>query len=134
MDLERLSQAYYLKKEIAIYQEQLQDLWDMASPGAVSMDGMPSTHGNGSKVENLVLQIEAMTEKIHNKQQELLVELQDLTDWIMRIPDSHLRLVFVLRFLNALSWQEVADALGGKNTEDSCKKMVYRYLNSLSEE
>ena len=55
-------------------------------------------------------------------------ELDKLIDYITDIPDSQIRQIFNLRFIDGYKWNTVADIVGGGNTEDSIKKAVYRYL------
>ena len=43
------------------------------------------------------------------------------------------RLIFTYRFVDCLSWQKVAEAVGGGNTEGSVKMICYRYLDSDAE-
>ena len=49
--------------------------------------------------------------------------------FIADINDSHMRRIIRLRFLDGLSWADVARMVGG-NTEDSVKKMFYRFLEN----
>lgn len=50
-----------------------------------------------------------------------------LERYISEISDSLMRQIFTYRFVNGLSWDQVAAKIGG-NTGGSVKKMCYRYL------
>ena len=52
---------------------------------------------------------------------------------ISQIPDSLLRQIFTLRYLEGLSWQFIAQRIGGGN-EDSIRMMHQRYLRRLEQE
>lgn len=55
-------------------------------------------------------------------------ELDKLIDYITDIPDSQIRQIFNLRFIDGYKWNTVADIVGGGNTEASMKMSVARYL------
>ncbi len=54
-------------------------------------------------------------------------ELDKLIDYITDIPDSQIRQIFNLRFIDGYKWNTVADIVGGGNTEDSVRMAVIRY-------
>ena len=62
------------------------------------------------------------------RQLQCAKEQKRLEEYIASIPDSLTRQIFALRFVNGLSWRQVAFHVGGGNTEESVKKVVYRYL------
>lgn len=46
----------------------------------------------------------------------------------VKCPDAHMRRILQLRYVQGLSWDEVAARIGGGNTEDSVRKAAGRYL------
>ena len=58
---------------------------------------------------------------------ELLEMLNSVEEFIAGIDDSRMRRIITLRFIDNLSWNEVARSIGG-NTEDSIKKSFYRFM------
>ena len=58
---------------------------------------------------------------------EILETINKIEAFISEIDDSHMRRIVHLRFVEGLSWSEVARRIGG-NTEDSVKKTFYRFL------
>lgn len=52
---------------------------------------------------------------------------------IAEIPDSLLRQIFTMRYLEGLPWQLIAQRVGGSN-EDSLRIMHGRYLDALERE
>lgn len=58
---------------------------------------------------------------------ELLETLNDVEEFISSISDSHIRRIVNLRVVEGLSWQKVADKIGG-NTEDSVRMAFERFL------
>lgn len=58
-----------------------------------------------------------------------LLEIQAKTEEeISKIPTSRLRMIFEFRYIDNLSWQQVAWRIGNKATEESVRKEHNRYL------
>lgn len=58
-----------------------------------------------------------------------LLELQtNVEEEINKLPTSRLRMIFEFKYIDNLSWQQVAWKIGNNATEDSVKKECYRYL------
>lgn len=63
-----------------------------------------------------------------NLEIELLETLNQVEEFIASVTDSRMRRIITLRFIDGLSWNKVADRIGGNNTEDSVKKAFYRFM------
>ena len=63
-----------------------------------------------------------------NMELELTETLNQVEEFIAGVEDSRIRRIITLRFIENLSWNKVADRIGGGNTEDSVKKMFYRFM------
>ena len=50
--------------------------------------------------------------------------------FLSELADSRLRQMIVYRYIENMSWVQVADRMGGNNTADGCRKMVDRFLNN----
>lgn len=61
---------------------------------------------------------------------ELLETLNQVEEFIASVKDSRMRRIINLRFIENLSWNKVADRIGGGNTEDSIKKAFYRFMEN----
>jgi len=59
---------------------------------------------------------------------QLLETLNKVEEFISGISDSHTRRIVNLRVIEQLSWNKVADKMGGNNTEDSVRKAFDRFL------
>lgn len=59
---------------------------------------------------------------------ELLETLNDVEKFIASIKDSHIRRIVNLRVVDNLSWNKVADRIGGGNTEGSVKMAFQRFM------
>lgn len=63
-----------------------------------------------------------------NLEIELLETLNQVEKFIASVEDSRMRRIITLRVIDNLSWNSVADRIGGGNTEDSVKKSFYRFM------
>ena len=59
---------------------------------------------------------------------ELLETLNRVEEFIASIKDSHIRRIISLRIVDNLSWNKVADRIGGGNTEGSVKMAFQRFM------
>lgn len=136
MTIKELSQLYWLKKEIAKDQERLEELERLAcSPGSPNYDGMPKAPGySGNKIERYVADILDLRAIIDAKRQQCIHEQLILERYIASIDDSLTRQIFEARFVDCRTWLGVALKVGGGNTEDSVKKICYRYLERTTAE
>lgn len=167
MTVKELSQLFWLNREIELdqrrmnklegeivrLQNEVTELQHRASSTSPNLTGMPKApNTDGNKIERYVAEIvdkeTALNQKIalrdacmgviRSKQLLCLTERTKLETYIAGIPDSLLRQIFTLRFINGLPWFQVAmhlsDGSGVKDvTEDSVKKQCYRYLKSENE-
>ncbi len=59
---------------------------------------------------------------------ELLETLNQVEEFIAGVEDSRMRRIINLRFIEGLSWNMVADRIGGGNTEGSIKMAFQRFM------
>lgn len=59
---------------------------------------------------------------------ELLETLNEVETFIASVKDSHMRRIISLRVVDGLSWNKVADYIGGGNTEGSVKMAFQRFM------
>ena len=59
---------------------------------------------------------------------ELLETLNEVETFIASLKDSHMRRIISLRIVDGLSWNKVADHIGGGNTEDSIRMSFNRFM------
>lgn len=65
---------------------------------------------------------------LEERYDKLLEATNDVLDFIEAIEDSHIRMIITYRFIENYSWLQVAEAMGGGNTEDSVRKSFERFL------
>ncbi len=132
MTLKELSQLYYLNREIEVDKKRLQELEIKAVSCSADLSGMPRSSGVGDRVGRYAAEIADLKSIIEAKHQQCLYERSRIERYISGIEDSYLRQVFTYRFVNGLPWAQVAACVGGRNTDDGCRKAVTRYLEQNS--
>ena len=124
MTVKELSQLYRLNREISQLQQRYEVLRSRVEKVTAVITDMP----RGGRKCDLMDELIDLMELLALRQLQCAKEQKRLEEYIASIPDSLTRQIFALRFVNGLSWRQVAFRVGGGNTEESVKKVVYRYL------
>lgn len=130
MTVKEMSQLYYLNREIEHLQHQLEELECLAEGTTQVITGMPHGSGTSDKVGRYAVRIADLRSMIDNRKARCWDELNRLNAYIDSVEDSLTRQILTLRYVNGLSWQQVADSVGGENTEGAVKQLAYRYLKA----
>ena len=129
MTLKELSQLYYLDKEIELDRERLAELRaNLLCPRSPDYDGMPRNPNPENALERCVAEIVDLEDVIRAKIEQRIYERARLERYISDIPDSLTRQIFTLRFIEGLTWEDVAAKAGGNNTAKNCSNICYRYI------
>lgn len=128
MTKKKLSQLYYLRKEINILRDKIANLEAQATKLNSEISDMPRGFGNNDKLGLYISEILYHKEMLTAKLMQYRIEERRLTDYINAIEDSCTRAIFRLRFVELHSWNAIADIIGNEATEDSIKKKCYRFL------
>ena len=135
MTLKELSQLYYLNREIEIDKERLEALRARVSaPGSPNYDGMPKSPSYENRLERYIAEIVDLEAIISAKITQCQHERNRLERYIADIPDSNLRMIFTLRFINGLSWVQLAFSIGGDCTADGARMACNRYIKKSNEQ
>ena len=59
---------------------------------------------------------------------DILQKANEVEEFIASVDDSRMRRIINLRFIENLSWNKVADRIGGGNTEGSIKMAFQRFM------
>lgn len=128
MTLDELNIHFNLVTELKKAKDMLQNLWNAAYPGGQVLTGMPHAPGVKDKIGDLGIEIADLETEIEVMEAAVNNSAVPVLAFIAEIPDIQTRMVFRLRFCRGYQWKEVARMLGGGNSEDSVKKVCYRYL------
>lgn len=128
-----LQELFYLDELIRTQQERLDSLRERADVKSPTLSDMPRTPGAQDKIGSIV-------PDIVDKEAELAesirryAEMRDrLLDYIDTLPNARIKLIMIKRFINQKTWQEVADEIGGKETEYSVKQACYRFIRGRND-
>ena len=132
MTLQELSKYYKLHERLERNREMLSSLYAAAGPGAQIITGMPHAPGVSDKVGDLAAELWELQSKIDYLEQRCAEEKKKLEKYIGGIKDDQTRMIFRLRFIHCMTWPQVAEAIGGRNTANSVKLVCHRYLNPKS--
>ncbi|MCL2588464.1 MAG: hypothetical protein FWD84_03545 [Oscillospiraceae bacterium] len=131
MTKERLGQLSWLKLEIEELTSRIRRMESALSGRATRIDGM-SWLGRAKEFTNdLAPQLCDLKDQLTLIRESALSEYTVLQAFIAEIEDSQTRLIFTLRYVNGLSWHQVAWKLGG-NTSDSVRMIHNRYLVKIA--
>ena len=130
MTKHELSQLYYLNREIERLQKRLKELEDAALSSTAKITGLPWGSGVPDKVGACAAEIADLRALIELSIQKCWYELNRLNRYIATIEDSQMRQILSLRYVNGMSWTQVAFSIGGGNTADGVRKRHDRFLQT----
>lgn len=134
---EKLIQIRYIRTEILAIQEQINNLKPIKSADKVvgSSPFFPYTamsfNLEGIDVEDYNRRTKKLRNKLIKKKDELLSLQEEMQNFIDGIEDSLTRQIITLRFMNCLSWNEIADKIGSGSSSDSVRKISERFLKNI---
>lgn len=96
--------------------------------GAQQYDGMPHAHEASRKTEQFAALLGQQKEEVQRLEKIVNRSEVEVKAFIGTIDDSKTRLIFRLRFLCGCKWEDVAELMGGRNTEKTVSMACYRYL------
>lgn len=128
MTKRELSQLYWLNREIEEDKHKLTELETVAEGGTAKITGMPHVSGNGRSLENYAVLIAEQRDLIDAKIRQTVILYNRLNRYIATVPDSLMRQILTLRYVNGMSWVQVAMRVGGGNTPDSVRIAHDRFL------
>ena len=132
MNKNQLRQLRHLKSEIRLLKQQIDNLESEIVTDRV----------RGSDVEHPYIEktyiirglaydrrkIKRLKEKLQRRVDDLIDLVVEINEYIETIDDSLIRQIITLRYVNGLTWDQVAARIGGGNTADSLRKMHDRFL------
>ena len=124
-----LSQLYYLSREIERDKRRLKELEALAEGTTQHLTGMPIAPGFGDKTARYAIEIMELKEIIECNLRRYMIEYNRLMRFISEVKDSQMRQILTLRYVNGMTWREVAQSIGGGNTEDGVKQAAHRFIS-----
>lgn len=134
MDISTLKQYYLLEGEIRNEEEKIAKIEAKlcASP-EFDKNGVPKSPTPRNRVEETYIELIARKEDLQRKVAEFKEMKASIERYIENIDDLLIHRIAEERFVNNKRFREIADELGGKNTAESVRKMLNRYIQSNKE-
>lgn len=131
MTCDELYNLRHLPKEAARLESRIAELRCKAEQVVPSGGGGSHGGGVGDKVGSNAAKIADLTRALEISRQKCIDEEMRAMRFVESLTDARLRLIIELFFIDGLSWRKVADIIGGKETENSCKQYCKRKLKEL---
>jgi len=130
MTEKELMQLKFLKLEIAIMREELEQLKSLRDYEALRIDGMPKSGTHSDRVANIAAAILDLEAKLYTHVEELLEKWDRCEQYIHSINDEDLRLMLRLRFIDGLVWEEVSEQMF--LSETTLKRLMRHWRKTYS--
>lgn len=131
MTKKELSQLYWLNREIAEEKRKLEELQAAAAGCTQSITGLPHVGSVGDKISDLAILIAEQRDLINLKVRQSVIEYNRLNRYIASVEDAQMRMILSLRYVNGLSWQQVAFQIG--ETDESYPRRKHNDFLKKSE-
>ena len=79
--------------------------------------GMPQINGISDKIAKYAGEIADIKNLLYLNLKKCFYELKRLNRFVLGIEDSQMRLILTLRYINRLSWQQVALSIGERDEQ-----------------
>ena len=130
MTTHELKQLFYYKKEIEMHQQRIAELEAMATDTTSKITGLP----RGTRIVDktaLAGEIADLKKQVELKSELCVLEYSRTMRFVLGVEDSLMRQILSYRHISWLTWREIAQRLGGGNTEDSVRMMHSRFLKRM---
>lgn len=127
MTQKELSQLYYLNREIEQLQAKIDEIETKAESTTKPITGMPNVPGITDRTGKYAIELAHLKSVLEVNIKKCFYERDRLDAYIQSIPDSQMRMILSLRYINGLSWEQVAASIGGISAEGA-KKKNYRFI------
>lgn len=129
MTLNELYSIPHLEREIDEISKRIKEIEEMGESTTAQLSGMPSSNKKSDKVGECGTALAYYKELLYDAQKKRIVAEIEIVKYIETVKDAEMRRKLWLRFVRQMQWQEIADKIGGNNTEDSIRKSVNRFVN-----
>lgn len=136
MDKEQLKQIRYIKSEIEIIENQIDNIEPTMVTDKVtgSSAHFPYVQRSftleGIDTEDCERRTIRLQRKLIKRKEKLLELQEEVNNFIDGIEDSLVRQIITLRYIEGLNWYEVSDRIGENSTSESVRKIAERYIKN----
>lgn len=137
IDKKQLKQLYNLNREIDHLKRQIEN---MSGEPQIVTDSVTASSRSFPYTQHIVLisgvqdfgdRLERLKSRLANRLDKVIETVEKLNAEIEAIPDSEIRLILTMRYINNLEWKQIARKIGGGNTADGVRMIHNRYLDKI---
>lgn len=125
MNREDLDKNFALHESLRWAKESRESLRRKAGVQSPNLDGMPHGTGVSDKTGNFAVLMADLSTTIDCLEKEVALNDSRIREFSNSLKDVRLQVAIPLRFIQCLSWAEVADILGYGVSEDTIRKLYY---------
>lgn len=125
MSEKELSQYFHLKKEIEDLEERIIKLGN--GVGSIEIKDMPS---GSHKIISIQEKIVQLKEKWINARLSALEEFLKIENYIENINDDEIKQIMKYRFMDLMSWEQIALKIGKGQDRTTVAKKMRSFLNN----
>ena len=124
MTRKELSRLYVLSRDIEQIQKLIEEKEAQIEKLTAQLTGMPRP---SSRISYAIEELIDMTNMLVVKKREAEIVRSMGERFIYSIDDPLIRVILSMRYLDNLSWNNIAMKIGGNNTADSVRKLEARF-------
>lgn len=136
MDKEQLKQIRYIKSEIEVIENQINNIEPTMVTDKVTGSSayfpyvQRSFTLEGIDTDEYERRVRRLQRKLIKRKEKLLQLQEEINNFIDSIEDSLVRQIITLRYVDGLNWYEVSDRIGENSTSESVRKIAERYIKN----
>lgn len=124
-----LNKLYYLKIEIDELKNEINNLSVISS---TELTGMPHSVGISNPTEQYLLKKQRLIDKLQNKLEKYIDELDRIEKFIDLIDEPEIRLIARKRFIQNKKWEEIGKDMS--QDRSVCYRKLNKYINGAKNE
>ncbi len=124
-----LNKLYYLKIEIDELKNEINNLSVISS---TELTGMPHSVGISNPTEQYLLKKQRLIDKLQNKLEKYIDELDRIEKFIDLIDEPEIRLIARKRFIQNKKWEEIGKDMS--QDRSVCYRKLNKYINEAKNE
>ena len=134
MDKKELSQLHHIIKEIELLKVQINNInQETVTDSVKGSDPCFPYVGHtiiisGIEIKGYDKKVARLKRRLQSRTDELINRVAELNEYIATIKDSELRQIFALRYLDNLTWREIASKMGDNGGGSTERKKHDRFL------
>ena len=142
MTRKEVSQIYYYNREIEKLEKDTEELQmrreqlETSALRSTKLDGMPRASGGkssptetaGIAAAEIKKAIDEQLKIIERYKHKIEMKRKEIYEYITTLDDPLIEQIIMYRCINLCRWSQVAEYVGGNNTEDSVRKAFERHF------